>query len=87
MLKIYNSSSLVSIDKNLIQYQKRNSFRINQSEKLNIDSKKEFNVSVNACLFLTHFNTEPDFICHVRNLGFAKQSSQCNDFQVGEPNR
>ena len=52
-----------SVVKNLIQYQKRNSFRINQSEKLNIDSKKEFNVSVNACLFLTNFNTEPDFIC------------------------
>lgn len=52
-----------SVVKNLIQDQKRNSFRISQSEKLNIDSKKEFNVSVNACLFLTHLNTEPDFIC------------------------
>ncbi len=52
-----------SVVKNLIQDQKRNSFKISQSEKLNIDSKKEFNVSVNACLFLTHLNTEPDFIC------------------------
>ena len=52
-----------SVVKNLIQDQKRNSFRISQSEKLNIDSKKEFNVSVNACLFLTHLNTEPDFNC------------------------
>jgi hypothetical protein len=52
-----------SVVKNLIQDQKRNSFRISQSEKLNIDSKKEFNVSINACLFLTHINTEPDFIC------------------------
>jgi hypothetical protein len=52
-----------SVVKNLIQDQKRNSFRISQSEKLNIDSKKEFNVSVNACLILTHLNTEPDFIC------------------------
>jgi hypothetical protein len=52
-----------SVVKNLIQDQKRNSFRISQSEKLNIDSKKEFNVSVNACLFLTRLNTEPDFIC------------------------
>lgn len=52
-----------SVVKNLIHDQKRNNFKISQSEKLNIDSKKEFNVSVNACLFLTHFNTEPDFIC------------------------
>lgn len=52
-----------SIVKNLIQDQKRNRFKIGQSEKLNIDSKKEFNVSVNACLFLTHLNKEPDFTC------------------------
>lgn len=52
-----------SVVKNLIQDQKRNCFKISQSEKLNIDSKKEFNVSVNACLFLTQLNTEPDFTC------------------------
>lgn len=52
-----------SVVKNLIQDQKRNNFKISQSEKLNIDSKKEFNVSVNACLFLTNFNTEPDYTC------------------------
>ncbi len=52
-----------SVVKNLIQDQQRNKFRINQMEKLNIDSKKEFNVSVNACLFLTHLNREPEFTC------------------------
>lgn len=52
-----------SVAKNLIQDQKRNQFRISETEKLNIDSKKEFNVSVNACLFLTYLNNEPDFIC------------------------
>jgi len=52
-----------SVVKNLIEDQKRNNFKISQSEKLNIDSKKEFNVSVNACLFLSHLNTVPDFIC------------------------
>lgn len=52
-----------SVVKNLIQDQKRNCFKISQSEKLNIDSKKEFNVSVNACLFFTQLNTEPDFTC------------------------
>jgi len=53
-----------SVVKNLIHDQKRNGFRISKSEKLNIDSKKEFNVSVNACLFLTHLNNEPDFTCN-----------------------
>lgn len=52
-----------SVVKNLIHDQKQNKFRISQSEKLNIDSKKEFNVSVNACLFLTHLNSKPDFTC------------------------
>lgn len=57
-----------SVVKNLIQDQKINSFRISKSEKLNIDSKKEFDVSVNACLFLTHLNSEPDFICEERDF-------------------
>ena len=52
-----------SVVKNLIQDQKRSLFRIGNCEKLNIDSKKEFNVSVNACLFLTQLNNEPDFTC------------------------
>ncbi len=52
-----------TVVKNLIQDQQRNKFRISKSEKLNIDSKKEFNVSVNACLFLTDLNSEPDFTC------------------------
>ena len=52
-----------SVVKTLIQDQQRNKFRISQSEKLNIDSKKEFNVSVNACLFLTRLNSAPDFTC------------------------
>ncbi|SDF55851.1 hypothetical protein [Cellulophaga baltica] len=52
-----------SVVKNLIQDQKRNNFKIRHSEKLNIDSKKEFNVSVNACLFLTNLNNEPDYTC------------------------
>ncbi len=52
-----------SVVKNLIQDQKRNRFRISHLEKLNIDSKTEFNVSVNACLFLTYLNKEPNFTC------------------------
>ena len=52
-----------SVVKNLIHDQKRNRFRIGNSEKLNIDSKKEFNVSVNACLLLAHLNSEPGQTC------------------------
>lgn len=70
-----------SVVKNIIQDQKRNRFKISQSERLNIDSKKEFNVSVNACLFLTHLNTKPDFTCrefdfytqeHIATFGWHK---------------
>jgi hypothetical protein len=52
-----------SVVKNLIQDQQRNKFRIGQSKKMNIDAKKEFNVSVNACLFLIDLNSEPSFTC------------------------
>jgi hypothetical protein len=52
-----------SVVKNLISDQEQNAFRISRSEQLNIDSKKEFNVSVNACLFITYLNNEPDYIC------------------------
>ena len=53
-----------SVVKNLIYDQKRNRFQIKNSKQLNIDSKKEFNVSVSACLFFTHLNSEkPDLTC------------------------
>lgn len=52
-----------SVVKNLIYDQKQNKFRISKTVNLNIDSKKEFNVSVNACLFLTHLNCEPELTC------------------------
>jgi hypothetical protein len=70
-----------SVVKNLIQDQKRNCYKIGQSERLNIDSKKEFNVSVNASLFLTRFNNEPEFTCkefdfysreHITTFGWYK---------------
>lgn len=57
-----------SVVKNIIQDQQRNEFRISDSEKLNIDCKKEFNVSVNACLFLTHLNSKPSYTCEEFDL-------------------
>lgn len=61
-----------SVIKNLIYDQKVNKFNFSKSEKLNIDSKKEFNVSVNASLFLTNFNNTPDYIC--RELDFYNKN-------------
>lgn len=52
-----------SVIKNLIHDQKQNKFSIGQPKMLNIDAKKEFNVSVKAGLFLTHLNTPPSFTC------------------------
>ena len=57
-----------SVVKNIIHDQKINSFRISESEMLNIDSKKEFNVSVNACLFLTQLNKKIDLTCKEYNF-------------------
>ncbi len=52
-----------SVVKNLIYDQKQNNFKINNSEKLNIDSKKEFDASVNACLFITYLNKYVEYTC------------------------
>ncbi len=57
-----------SVVKNLIFDLKQNNYRIGDSEKLNIDSKKEFNASVDACLFVTKLNTEPHFTCQELNF-------------------
>lgn len=51
-----------SVVKNIIHDQKTNKFRIGNIEKLNIDSKKEFDASVNACLFISRLNYTPEFI-------------------------
>ena len=52
-----------SVAKNLLYDQKHNNFRISEIKKLNIDSMKEFNVSVDACLFLARLNQEPELSC------------------------
>jgi len=53
-----------SVIKNIIQDQKTNHYRICESEKLNIDTKKEFNVSVKASLFISKLNCTPEFTCN-----------------------
>lgn len=52
-----------SVVKNLVHDQLKSKYKIGNICKLNIDAKKEFNVSVDACLFLTEFNFSPEFTC------------------------
>jgi hypothetical protein len=53
-----------SVVKNILFDQKINKFRISEMKKLTIDAKKEFNVSVYACLFVSKFNSHPETTCN-----------------------
>lgn len=52
-----------TVIKNIIYDQNRNRCRISDVEKYCIDSKKEFNVSVEAALFYCKLNSHPAFNC------------------------
>lgn len=52
-----------SVVKNIIFDQKSNRFSIGKIKKLTIDAKREFNVSVDACFFVSKFNEQVEFIC------------------------
>ncbi|MGB0862990.1 MAG: hypothetical protein ACPGXZ_08720 [Saprospiraceae bacterium] len=54
--------------KNILVNQKKRQFKIGTIEKLNIDAKQEFNVSVNACLFQAKLNQKPTFTCIERDF-------------------
>ena len=60
-----NFSFLVknAVIKNIIFDQKQNNFNIADNAKLNIDAKKEFNVSVNASLFYSKFGEKSSHVC------------------------
>ncbi len=45
-----------SVVKNILMEQNKTKYQISNIKQYNIDTKKEFNVSVNACLFLCSFN-------------------------------
>ena len=57
-----------TVVKNILVSQKKAQFKIGQIEKLNIDAKQEFNVSVNACLFQARFNQKPNLTCIERDF-------------------
>ncbi|MDL2213341.1 hypothetical protein LJC29_05175 [Bacteroides sp. OttesenSCG-928-N06] len=57
-----------SVIKNIISEQLRNNYNIANIEKLCIDSKKEFNVSVEASLFYCKLNSTPEYDCKEMNF-------------------
>lgn len=64
--KINGSVALLiknSVVKNILFDQANKKYPIAELEKLCIDSKKEFNVSVEACLFYCNLNSKSEFEC------------------------
>ena len=63
-----------SVIKNIIFEQPRNNFEINSLEKYGIDSKKEFNVSVESSLFYGQLNSKPIYEC--KEFNFYQSDNQ-----------
>lgn len=57
-----------SVIKNIIFDQNKNRFKIASIKKYCIDSKKEFNVSVEAALFYCKLQSEPEYSCEEFNF-------------------
>lgn len=57
-----------SVIKNLLYDQNKNLYKIGANEKLCIDSKKEFDVSVEASLFYCKLNSSPEVTCQEFNF-------------------
>ncbi|MCX6251712.1 MAG: hypothetical protein NTX61_13285 [Bacteroidetes bacterium] len=57
-----------SVIKNIVFDQNKNRYKISSLEKQCIDSKKEFNVSVEAALFYCQLNSNPAFYCEEFNF-------------------
>ena len=67
-----------SVIKNVVFDQRQRSYKISDLQKLSIDSKKEFNVSVEASLLLCKLKQTPDYICNEYN--FSNPSKLLNKF-------
>lgn len=67
-----------SVVKNIIFDQLKNKYQISEIEKYNIDSKKEFNVSVDASLFFCKLKSKPEFECD--EFDFYSNSSKKKSF-------
>lgn len=53
-----------SVIKNVVFDQRQQSYKISDLQKLSIDSKKEFNVSVEASLLFCKLKQTPEFVCN-----------------------
>jgi len=67
-----------SVIKNIVLDQNKNKYQIASIEKHCIDSKKEFNVSVEASLFYCKLNSLPEFVCEEFN--FYENKKPCQKF-------
>jgi len=68
-----------SVIKNIVFDQNKNRYKISAIEKHCIDSKKEFNVSVEAALFYCKLNSKPTFDC----LDFDFYNNQKSQLKFG----
>lgn len=69
-----------SIIRNLVYDQKSNMFNIANIERLNINAKKEFNVSVSASFFKCAFNRRVSYICKDKDF-YKKQTKSTFGWQ------
>jgi len=65
-----------SVVKNILHNQSKSKYKIGNIRQLNIDAKKEFNVSVDACLLLINFNLSPEFTCQVTDFYTRKEITE-----------
>jgi len=67
-----------AVIKNVVFDQKQRQYKISHLQKHSIDSKKEFNVSVDASLFTCKLNTTPEYQC--QEFDFYHHSFHTNKF-------
>ncbi|HMT74467.1 MAG TPA: hypothetical protein PKA77_10375 [Chitinophagaceae bacterium] len=67
-----------SVIKNVVFDQYQRKYRISDIEKLTIDSKKEFNVSVEAALLFCKLNSQPEYTC--KEYNFYQPTIQVKEF-------
>jgi len=62
-----------SVVRNILLEQNKVKYSISNIQQIDIDAKKEFNVSVNACLFLCSLNKEPQYYIEEYDFYTKKQ--------------
>jgi hypothetical protein len=62
-----------AVVKNIIAQQKKAKYTIAEHQQFNIDSKKEFNVSVDACLYSMVLNRPPEYTCQTLDFYTKKE--------------